>query len=556
MKLNKLNILRIILSAAAVASAIWIIWLSLTPIIDRDATRFHLPFAKLWAENGFLYFRKWFAYYDLNMLNLNYLYMLVFKFGLPDQLTKVIHASFLLAGGYLIFRYFKEKYGLNWGLLSFIMYITIPIHQRLASEVYVDLGLLFFSTFSIIYFIKWLESGLDKGKYLFLSALGTGTAFGTKYNAMIFAFFMTLFVGLVTAREKKDDKRAINNIVIYSALIIACASPWLLRNFINSGNPFFPLFNSVIPSDISMPKNLVEGGFGEIMNRIVNGGESIFSLFMLPFRVFFQGADHDFLKFDGVLNPFMLLLLPFLYWPKNRLNADKRKLISYLLIAAAVIYLTTLYVNDIRIRYFIPVYPIIFILDIEALKRLGQVRFKFKYSPHILSVLFLLYNLNYSVDYYRRYNLINYNPFLKSSKQEYLKIYLRNYEIITYINENIPENSVVYEAFTGGRSYYINRAVYSDTYPLDRYFIELARNGSPKEAYLDHLKNLPNSDLSATHLLIRANNFIQTFYEINYDENDPDNVENAKNISGYIKFIQEMKFLKEKDGIYLFELIK
>ena len=81
-------------------STLWIFWLSLTPLIDRDGTRFHLPFAKLWAENSFMYFRPYFAYYDLNMLNLNYLYMLVFKFGMSDPFTKIIHATFLLAGAY------------------------------------------------------------------------------------------------------------------------------------------------------------------------------------------------------------------------------------------------------------------------------------------------------------------------------------------------------------------------------------------------------------------------------------------------------------------------
>ena len=533
-------------------SMFWIIWLSLTPIIDRDATRFHLPFAKIWAENGFLYFRKWFAYYDLNMLNLNYLYMLVFKFGLPDQFTKIIHASFLLAGGYLIFNYFKNKYGFNWGLLSVIMYVTLPIHQRLASEVYVDLGLLFFSTFSIIYFVKWFESGLEKRKYLVLSALGTGLAFGTKYNAMIFAFFLTLFVGLVTAREKKDDKLALKNILLYSAIITLCASPWLLRNFIDSGNPFFPLFNSLIPSKIPMPEDISVNVTYETAWRFVAENENFFSLFLLPLRVFFEGADHDFLKFDGVLNPFMILLIIPLFILKAR-NSKEMSLIKYLLFIFIALYLTTLYANNIRIRYFIPAYQILIFVNTESLKKLYSYK-RFKYLFYFTILAVLGFNVHYGIKYFSDYDLIHLNPFNYNSREIFLSKYLRNYETINYINKNTAENSVIYEAFTGGRSYYINREFYSDTYPLDRYLLKLAYNGADQEDYEKHFQDLPNSNLSATHLLIRANNFIETFYEINYDENDPDNIQNTKKLRGYLEFLNGLKLLFENDGVYLFEL--
>lgn len=534
-------------------SAFWIIWLSLTPIIDRDATRFHLPFAKLWAENGFLYFRQYFAYYDLNMLNLDYLYMLVFKFGLSDQFTKIIHASFLLAGGYLIFKYFKDKYGLNWGALSFILYITIPIHQRLAAEVYVDLGLLFFSTLSIIYFIKWFESDFLRKKYFYISAIGTGLAFGTKYNAMIFAFFITLIIGLMIAREKKDDKLALRSMSAYTLIIVICASPWLIRNFINSGNPFFPLFNSIIHSDIKMPADLVEGGNGEIMNRIINGGENLLSLFLLPLRVFFQGVDHDFLKFDGVLNPLMILLLPFLFWPRSK-NTKIQKIIKYLLAAFFTIYLTTLFVNDIRIRYFIPVFPIVIILNIEALRNIFLINTKYRYFTYLIILLFLSFNVNYGLTFYRTYKLSGYNSFSNSSKQKYLEKFLRNYEIIQFINETTPEESVIYEAFTGGRSYYINRIFYCDTNTLDRYLIELAKNGAASDEYRKHFQHLPNTNLSATHLLIRPNDFIKTFIDLYKTEDDPGNISSKTKLKGFIDFLNSITFLKEKEGVFVYKI--
>ncbi|MDD4205262.1 MAG: glycosyltransferase family 39 protein [Candidatus Delongbacteria bacterium] len=533
-------------------SILWIVWLSLTPIIDRDALRFHLSFSKLWAENDFLFFRKWFAYYDLNMLNLNYLYMLVFKLGLPAQATKIIHASFLLAGGYLIYKYFKEKYGFNWGAVSFVMYITVPVHQRLASEVYVDLGLLFFSTAATIYFLKWFESDFKNKKYLVISALGAGLGFGTKYNGMIIAFFLTLFTGLVLSRERKNDKAALKTMAVYGAIILIAASPWLIRNFINSGNPFFPLFGSVFSSSLTYSDVIAEGEFGETVNRIINGGENVFSLFLLPLRVFFQGKDNDLLRFDGVLNPFMFLFLVFIFFPGSK-DEDLKKKTFYLLALFSVIYLTTLYSNDIRTRYFIPVLPLLVILNTFGLRNLKSLKTSRAWL-FILCILCFAFNLNYGIERYSYLHMNDFMPFSKISADRYLSKYLQVYDISRYINQNTKKESVIYEAMTGGRGFYIERTFYCDTATLDRYLFELAKNGSPKEGYIKHFNSLPNSEYKATHLLMRPKNFIQTFIDINFDENDPENVENKKKIRGFVDFLNSIKILKHNDDVYLFEL--
>jgi hypothetical protein len=530
-------------------STLWIFWLSLTPLIDRDATRFHLPFAKLWAENSFLYFRPYFAYYDLNMLNLNYLYMLVFKFGLPDQFTKIIHASFLIAGGYLIFKYFKDKYGFNWGALSFIFYVTIPIHQRLSSEVYVDLGLLFFSTLAIIYFIKWIENDFLNRNYLFISALGAGLSFGTKYNSMVIVFFLILFTGLVIAREKKDDKLALKSMLIYALIVLICASPWLIRNFVNSGNPFFPLFNSIIPTNIIMPSNLVQNVGGETAWRIIENNDNFITLMLLPFRVFFEGMDHNFLKFDGVLNPFMLIGIIFIFVFKN--NKKEKSLNNYLFSIFIIVYLVTLYVNNIRIRYFIPILPIVIILNIHFLKNYIKTN---RILSYLIVLLIVAYNFQYSFTLSKNIHLLDFNPLSAQSKELYLKRYLRLNNFFVFINKYTPIDSVVYESMTGGRSYYIERTFYSDTTSLDRYLLTMVSNRAKKEEFVHYFNNLPNSSLKATHLLFKPKNFKEVFFTINYDENDPDNINNLSKIQGFMEFINDLQIIKKENDLYLFKL--
>lgn len=552
MQTNKSKIIDIILSTLICISVIWIIWLSLTPIIDRDALRFHLSFAKLWAEQGFLYFRPYFAYYDLNMLNLDYIYMIVYKFGLSDQFTKIIHASFLIGGSWIVFSYLKNKYNFKWGAVSFLFYISIPIHQRLASEVYVDLGLLFFSTLATINFVRWLESDFKNNMYFYLSAVGAGLCFGTKYNGMIISFFLTLFTGLVISREMKNDKKALKSMFIYALIIFVLACPWLIRNYVNSSNPFFPLFRSVFNSTVSIPDNLVANVEGETANRILNGKEGIISLFLIPIRVFLEGKDNDFLKFDGVLNPLMLFLLFLIFFPRSdKLKIPKINL--YLFSFFVLLYLTTLYANDIRIRYFIPSFPALVILNIECLKKIYSIK-KFKLEFYFVIILLFAFNLNYSMKLYSKLHLNDYNPFSKYSKTQYLSKYLINYQIYEYINENTPQESVIYESMTGGRSYYVNRTFYCDTSTIDRYLLELAEKGAERKDYIHYFSKLPNSDLKATHLIFKPKSFIHTFFKFNHDENDPDNIKNKKKVKGLIDFLDSLKILKEYHGTYVFEL--
>ncbi|MBU4487377.1 MAG: hypothetical protein KKD38_10670, partial [Candidatus Delongbacteria bacterium] len=399
---------------------------------------------------------------------------------------------------------------------------------------------------------KWFESDFQKRTYLIISSIGAGLGFGTKYNGMIIAFFLVLFTGLVISREKKDDKLAFKSMIIFGFTILLCITPWIFRNIIDSRNPFFPLFLNVFHSTINMPAELIENVNGETINRIINGGDSIFSLFLLPLRVFFEGADHDFLKFDGVLNPFLILILPFIFYPKFT-DLNKKKIVFYLFFMFTIVYLVTLYSNNIRVRYFIPILPILIILNIEALKNIYNSK-NFYPLFYLFSACFIIYNINYGIFLSNNLNLLELNPFSIRSKEIYLKNHLVNYDFIEYINNNTPESSVIYEALTGGRSYYINRSFYCDTASIDRYLLELAEKGAESDEYKKHFENLPNSNLSATHLLIRANGLAQTFININRNEKDPESTENVNKLQGYFQFLNELKLLKKEDGVYLFEL--
>ena len=135
--------------------------LNLTPPISRDALIHHLAIPKLWIKHGGCYEIPWaeYSYYPMN-IDLLYVVCLYFK---NDIAPKFIHLAFAIGTGLLIYLYLKLKFSRNWGLLGMVIFITTPIVVWLSTSAYIDLGMTFFTTGSVLAFIKWRDS--EYGQY-------------------------------------------------------------------------------------------------------------------------------------------------------------------------------------------------------------------------------------------------------------------------------------------------------------------------------------------------------------------------------------------------------
>ena len=153
--------------------------LNLTPPISRDALIHHLAVPKLWLKHGGIYEIPWaeYSYYPM-YINLFYLVCLYLK---NDIVAKFIHFGFGLGTSSLIYLYLKQRFDRNWGLLGMVIFITTPIVIWLSTTAYVDLGMTFFTTASVMAFIKWRDSGYKDIKWFLISSLGMGIATGSKY---------------------------------------------------------------------------------------------------------------------------------------------------------------------------------------------------------------------------------------------------------------------------------------------------------------------------------------------------------------------------------------
>ena len=249
-----------------------IIILSSVPPVSRDALTHHLAVPKLYLNHGGMYEipSLKFSYYPMN---LDFLYIIPLYFG-NDIVPKYIHFAFALLTAWLIFSYLKIRINTVYALVGALFFLSLPVIVKLSITVYVDLGLIFFSTWALLYLLKWLENDF-KFHFLIISAVSCGLALGTKYNGLITFFLLALFVPYLLAKyqrglsssedlkvpgvkpEGKPDKKSpALRVLLYGAVFVLIAlivfSPWMIRNYIWTDNPVYPLYNgwfNPAPSD-------------------------------------------------------------------------------------------------------------------------------------------------------------------------------------------------------------------------------------------------------------------------------------------------------------------
>ena len=157
--LKKSSCLELFGWSAFAALFISIIVLSLVPPISRDALVHHLAVPKLYLQHGGIYEipSMEFSYYPMN---LDLLYLLPLYFGV-DIVAKFIHFTFGLFTAIIIYFYLKDRINKIYALLGVIFFLSTPIIVKLSTSVYVDLGLVFFSTLSLLSVLEWQKNHLN-----------------------------------------------------------------------------------------------------------------------------------------------------------------------------------------------------------------------------------------------------------------------------------------------------------------------------------------------------------------------------------------------------------
>lgn len=485
-----------------------IIVLASVPPVSKDALTQHLAVPKLYLKHGGIYEIP-FMPSSYSPMNLDLLYLIPLYFR-NDIVPKFIHFSFALLTAWLIFNYLKRRISVFYALIGVLFFLSIPIIVKLSITVYVDLGLIFFSTASLLLLLRWIENGFPL-KFLIISASFCGLALGTKYNGLITLFILTFFVPFLYSRYQQGIKPNFFKAAGYGTLFLFVAlllfSPWMIKNYIWTSNPIFPLYDHWFNPENAYNRQTV--GLFAYRNLVYH--ETWWQIALLPVRIFFQGQDGNPQFFDGRLNPFLLLfpLVAFYRIKKDPKNVSIEKKI--MLTFAVLFFAFAFFTSSLRIRYILPIIPPLVILSIFGLVKMIEVvrKFNSRFVRNMgLAVIFLILsfaiwlNAYYILHQYKYVDPFNYLDGTLT-RDGYIDKYRLEYPAMRYINKNIHHpNTKILFIHMGNRGYYCDREYIFDMNHNTSTLRQLVKRSCEPKNVLLGLK-----EMGITHLLINYDIF-------------------------------------------------
>lgn len=424
------------------------------PVSSRDALIHHLAVPKWWLEQGGLIAIPWheWSYYPM-MLQTGFLLMLPWA----EWGAAALHFSLYISLAALVLSS-SRKMGIknSYALFAAALSILLPMNIRLSAEPLVDLLLANLSLLFLTYLCEFSKRG--KSHLLLLAAIAAGLLFGTKYNAHLFLASCLISSPLLFMRAKK--RAPLMALLISVLLVLAVASPWLLRNFSLTGNPVYPLYDSVFNTQ----KEVTPGpaSLSSIEKRMALYGEGPLDFALLPVRMFTSGQDNSPQYFDGVLSPLLLLSL------LSLLAGKRYRWIPFFFFSTFLyFYLVNIFSSG-RIRYLAPLFGPLCILSAVTLEKLLRAKKVRNYEHRIVGALLviqILLSLSYVLSLYS-------NPkkpvlqFLKSeiSGEEYLSKTVPDYLLADWANKNLLKSDRIQLVLTPNSFYYYEVPVVSAGY--------------------------------------------------------------------------------------------
>lgn len=316
--------------------------LSLVPETGFDALRTHLWMTRELARTGRMPAdsTNWNVFIpNCAVPWFSALYLLAGETG-----AKLGHWALGVLAASLLINFGRRHVSGVFGLIAGIFFLALPVVGWEMGSAYVDLAVTLFSLATLLTLAEWLEKGGDG--WLFLSGVFLGFAFSAKYHGLIWAPFWLVAVGLGARHFGFTPRRVARLAAASLGLAVLVSLPWLVRNLVITGNPFFPVpvpgfHSTLITPEIVASIREEQASFGS--------GRTIPALLGLPLNLLLHPE-----RFRGSPGPLVFLaLLPILLWRRPFSRLDR------FMAAASVYWLAAWFFISQEIRYLLPALPLL-----------------------------------------------------------------------------------------------------------------------------------------------------------------------------------------------------
>ena len=253
--------------AAALSPGILVaVLLALAPTTDTDGLWYHLTVPKRWLESGQLHYLP--TYPNSNMpMGVELLFGSALALA-GDSAAKLLHFALGACGAIGLYFAGAQLKNRTVGIAAAVLYLVGPIGVgHLLGWAFIEGATSFATIAAVSAWIAWYETRAEGWLRCAFLLAGIGVSF--KITAGLVPLGLA---GLTLAahfdRRPMDQPRRVRLAALLPLLIcVAPVTPWLVRADIMTGNPFFPLFASHIPSRDFAPELATQwGDFNRYLN--------------------------------------------------------------------------------------------------------------------------------------------------------------------------------------------------------------------------------------------------------------------------------------------------
>lgn len=228
-------------------------WLSWVPPHHYDSLVYHLPLASGYARTGSLAARPdlLFTHFPQNG---EMLFTLAMALG-SDTLAQLFSWLGTFLAVWWLFELGKREAPITVVLVACLMTLTHTAVMLLTPTAYVETLVMLWVTAAVLSFVRWHANAAEPESprgWLALSAVFAGLGVGTKYYAGVTPFILFLvLLGRVLADSRGGPVLALSrrrDLLVFTATATAAGAPWLLKNLVVVGNPFFPFLYQFLPA--------------------------------------------------------------------------------------------------------------------------------------------------------------------------------------------------------------------------------------------------------------------------------------------------------------------
>lgn len=470
---------------------------ALTPPAAQDALVHHLSFPKNLIKAGRLveFPYDYFSYFPGGM-------ELLFLYGMlvhSANVATLLHLTFgvatflaLLAGGRLLGMSRRAR------LIAGSAYLTIPTVWMEMTWAYIDLGLTFFVTLTMLALLRYRSEG--RTEWLWMSGFALGSALSVKYTALFIVLILPLLILIMLREQQQTSPRQVwSGLFVPMLIALLCSGVWFARNIIFTGNPLFPFFLNLIPShnvgwDAERGQLIMYG-----LARYGGEDKTWIDYLLTFFKISLLARYGSFQYYDGVIGQFYLFTLPLL-----ALARKVRIEVKYLLGFAITFYLFWV-VSSQQIRYLLPALPALAMAISAADGWLvtksedsngGRWRPVHRIVLALVMAIFL-FNTGTIVRYFSEFK---YGSLFVGAikKEDYLREKYDYYQFYEYINSQTPADSRIFLVCMSNQPYYLDRQYFGDAVFEDYTLVKIVKSSQDVAEIKSKIKAL-----GVTHILYR-----------------------------------------------------